>query len=159
MARVYATQRRVEFRDTDAAGLMHFSAYFLRMEETEHEFLRSLGLSVWQAAPNAATGISAEGKISWPRVAAQCDYRGAVTFEQVLTIELQILRLGAKSVTYGFTFRHANQLVAEGKVTAVCCWIRPHQPPESIVIPDEMRARLAEYVIAAQPTAPTASAD
>jgi len=158
MARVYATQRRVEFRDTDAAGLMHFSAYFLRMEETEHEFLRSLGLSVWQADPQHGRGDGG-GKISWPRVAAQCDYRGAVTFEQVLTIELQVLRLGAKSVTYGFTFRSADQLVAEGKVTAVCCLIRPQQPPKSLAIPDAIRTRLADYLVAPEPTAPAASAD
>ena len=38
--------RRVEFADTDAAGIAHFSAFFAWMEETEHEFLRSRGLSV-----------------------------------------------------------------------------------------------------------------
>ena len=42
----YRTCRRVEFRDTDAAGIMHFSTYFTYMEEVEHEFLRSLGTSV-----------------------------------------------------------------------------------------------------------------
>src|SRR3984893_8862096 len=46
MSEPYRTTRRVEFRDTDAAGIAHFSAFFFYMESVEHEFLRSLGLSV-----------------------------------------------------------------------------------------------------------------
>ena len=37
----FRTTRRVEFRDTDAAGIVHFSAFFFYMESVEHEFLRS----------------------------------------------------------------------------------------------------------------------
>ncbi|MEL7264077.1 MAG: hypothetical protein AAFP69_04590, partial [Planctomycetota bacterium] len=44
----FSIQRRVEFRDTDAAGIVHFSAFFPFMETAEHAFLRSLGLSVFQ---------------------------------------------------------------------------------------------------------------
>ena len=55
--------RRVEFRDTDAAGLAHFSTYFTFMEEAEHEFLRRRGLSVLMH--------DADGPLSWPRVAAK----------------------------------------------------------------------------------------
>ena len=40
--------RRVEFRDTDAAGIMHFSTYFTYMEEAEHELFRRLGTTVMQ---------------------------------------------------------------------------------------------------------------
>ena len=46
MSQVFKTERRVEFRDTDAAGIVHFSVFFAYMEQAEHEFLRSLGLSV-----------------------------------------------------------------------------------------------------------------
>src|SRR5260221_14772436 len=38
--------RRVEFSDTDMAGIMHFSNFFRFMEATETAFMRSLGLSV-----------------------------------------------------------------------------------------------------------------
>ena len=46
MPSAYTTSRRIEFRDTDAAGIAHFSVFFTMMEEAEHEFLRHLGLSV-----------------------------------------------------------------------------------------------------------------
>ncbi|MCG8653286.1 MAG: hypothetical protein MI861_25835, partial [Pirellulales bacterium] len=42
-AMTFSTKRRVEFRDTDAAGIVHFSAFFPMMEAAEHEMLRSLG--------------------------------------------------------------------------------------------------------------------
>ena len=40
------TRRRVEFRDTDAAGIVHFSAFFFWMESAEHELLRAAGVTV-----------------------------------------------------------------------------------------------------------------
>ena len=35
--------RRVEFAETDMAGIVHFSNFFRMMEATEHAFFRSLG--------------------------------------------------------------------------------------------------------------------
>jgi acyl-CoA thioester hydrolase len=129
----YCTQRRVEFRDTDAAGIAHFSVFFNYMEEVEHEFLRSLGLSVVMR--------DAAGVLSWPRVSAQCDFQGAVRFEDVLDVELDVARVGEKSVTYQFFFRHAKHQVAEGRLTAVCCRMEQGQPI-STPIPEEIAAKL-----------------
>lgn len=127
-------QRRIEFRDTDAAGIAHFSTYFNFMEEAEHEFLRRRGLSVFMH--------DAEGTLSWPRVAAKCDYSSAVKFEDVITIETTLARVGAKSVTFLFQFTHDGREIAKGEITAVCCRIFPDAPPKGIAIPTEMRAKL-----------------
>ena len=43
---ILRTSRRVEFCDTDMAGIVHFANFFRWMESAEVEFLRSLGLSV-----------------------------------------------------------------------------------------------------------------
>jgi acyl-CoA thioester hydrolase len=130
----YRTTRRVEFRDTDAAGIAHFSAFFNYMEQVEHEFLRHLGMSV--------LARDDEGAISWPRVSASCDYRGAVRFEDVLDVRLEIARRGDKSVTYGFAFSHDDRPVAEGQLTVVCCRLDAKSPPRSIAIPDWIIAKL-----------------
>ena len=76
-----------------------------------------------------------EGVISWPRVSATCEFQGAVKFEDVLDIEVEVLRRGEKSVTYRFTFLHENRPVAEGQITAVCCRLDAKGPPRSISIP------------------------
>ncbi len=69
----FSTTRRVEFRDTDAAGIVHFSAFFPMMEAAEHEMLRSLGLSVLPKD----TGESGVPAVTWPRVSASCNYASA----------------------------------------------------------------------------------
>lgn len=134
---MYVATRRVEFRDTDAAGIVHFSRFFTLMEESEHELLRHLGMSVMQP--------DGDGKITWPRVSAKCDYRGSVRFEDEVQIEVRIERIGEKSVTYGFRFLHEGQPIAEGSLVAVCCRMLPGQPLTSIPIPAEIRAKLEAY--------------
>ena len=134
MSSSFHTSRRVEFHDTDAAGIMHFAKFFHFMEEAEHEYLRHLGLSVLMH--------DEQGPISWPRVNVQCDYRSAVRFEDVVDIAVQITRRGEKSLTYGFTFTHDGRRVAEGQITAVCCRLQAHAPPLSIPIPDWIAAKL-----------------
>ena len=140
MSNPFHTRRRVEFRETDAAGIMHFSAFFDAMEQAEHAFWRHLGLSVM-------TGDAA-GPISWPRAAARCDFHSAVRFEDELDVELRIERVGQKSITFGFTFRHDDRLVASGELTAVCCRLSDAADPESIAIPDWIREKLPDVASA-----------
>lgn len=135
MTHHYKTTRRVEFRDTDAAGMVHFSVFFVWMEQAEHELLRHLGLSVHMADEH--------GTLSFPRVATRCDYQRAVKFEDVLDIEVTIVRLGKKSVTYECTFSQNGRPVASGQTTTVCCRFQADGTPKSIDIPAEIADKLA----------------
>src|SRR4051812_35731239 len=137
MPEPFRTTRRVEFRDTDAAGIAHFSAFFFYMESVEHEFLRSIGLSV---LCNDETG-----PVSWPRVSANCDFQSAIRFEDVLDVSLHIARLGAKSVTYEFEFACSGRQVAKGKTVAVCCSFPAGGAPESIPIPAAIAEKLRAF--------------
>ncbi len=136
----FSATRRIEFRDTDAAGIMHFAAFFRMMEQAEHDLLRSVGLSV--------VIRDATGTISWPRVSAKCDFRTAAKFEDVLQIEVQVTRLGERSVTYAHRFLCGSQELAVGEVVAVCCRIREGAPPQSIPIPLEIAEKLKQFVAA-----------
>ncbi len=137
MAQYYRTSRRVEFRDTDAAGIVHFSVFFTWMETAEHELLRSLGLSV--------VSKDQTGTITWPRVAVRCEYQGPVRFEEIVKIEVLVARIGIKSVTYEFQFTGLRGAVAVGEATVVCCRIEPDGDFSSIAIPDRIRSALASY--------------
>lgn len=139
MSQFFTHHRRVEFAETDAAGIAHFSAFFLYMEQAEHAMWRHLGLSVFPM-------LTSVGEVSWPRVAASCQYRGPVRFEQTLEIHLQIARLGDKSITFQYEmFVNANK-VADGETTTVCCRMSEGHKIESVRIPDEVRAKLTPYV-------------
>jgi YbgC/YbaW family acyl-CoA thioester hydrolase len=131
---IFRTSKRVEFGDTDAAGLVHFSNFFRYMEAAECDFLRSRGLSV---------KLEWDGEhIGFPRVSATCDYVSPARFDDVLDVAVSIDRLGAKSVTYAFEFTLRGAVVARGKVTSVCCRVSPDHRLEAVAIPPTYRARL-----------------
>lgn len=136
-AAAFVTSRRVEFRDTDAAGIMHFASIMAVMEEAEHEFLRHLDLPLFRPVPN--------GKISWPRVAAQCDFTGPARFEDVLDIRVSVRKLGKRSVTYQFDISCLGQPVASGSMTSVCCLVSQGQL-ESVDIPDDFVGKLSQHL-------------
>ncbi len=127
MPEVFQTSRRVEFRDTDAAGIVHFSNFFIYMEQAEHAFLRSLGLGVMCDIDGT--------QVSWPRVHAECNYRNAIRFEEMIEVAVSVSRIGSSSVTYRFQFSRDSTSVADGSITAVCCQLQHGQKPQSIPIP------------------------
>ena len=50
-------RRRVEFAETDMAGIAHFSSFSIYMEQAEHALLRSLGTSVFGAPASLDAGL------------------------------------------------------------------------------------------------------
>ncbi len=109
---------RVEFAETDLAGIMHFSNFFRFMERTEHAFHRSLGFSIHMEVE--------ELKVGWPRVHASCDYTRPLRFEDEVEVQLLVREKRTRSITYDFIFRKVDDLgqaseeVARGRMTAVC---------------------------------------
>lgn len=134
----YTTQRIVEFSDTDMAGIMHFASFFHYMESVEHEFLRSLGLSIY-------TKVDGDS-ISFPRVSAKCDFQSPAMCEDVLDAVLVVKRIGRSSLTYRIDFQHDHRPVATGEVTCVCCRIFHDRPPESRPLPEEIVKLLEPFV-------------
>jgi acyl-CoA thioester hydrolase len=131
---MFRVSRRIEFCDTDLAGIVHFANFFRFMESAEVEFLRSRGLNV---------KLEWEGQtLGFPRVAASCDYLKPITFEDVIDIAVSIDRLGTKSVTYVFEFSKDGEAIARGKVTSVCCRVLADNRLEPIAIPASYRQRL-----------------
>jgi len=116
MAYEFKATRRVEFSDTDLAGIMHYSNFFRFMETAEHGFYRSLGFSVVMPATDPRLG--------WPRVHAECDFKAPLRFEDEVEVHLLVAEKKAKSITYQFRFRKLNANppveVGRGAVTTVC---------------------------------------
>lgn len=109
--------RRIEFAETDMAGIVHFSNFFKMMEATEHAFFRSLGFTIHGHDPVNTTG--------WPRVSASCDYRAPLRFEEEVEIHLLVGEMRTRSIQYQFVFRKVSDRteVARGCITAVCATV------------------------------------
>jgi acyl-CoA thioester hydrolase len=126
--------RRVEFGDTDMAGIAHFANFFRYMEVAETDFLQARGLSVaWEEGGQ---------RFGFPRVSVGCDFNRPVRFRDVLDIAVTVEEVGRKSVRYRFDFAHEGREVAVGRITAVCCRNTPDHGIESIEIPPDVRAKL-----------------
>jgi acyl-CoA thioester hydrolase len=94
----YRVTRQVEFSETDAAGIVHFSNFFRYMESAEHAFFRSLGTSIH----------SADALVGWPRVHASCDYLYPLRFEDTVEIRLLVREVRPRSIVYDIRFRKLN---------------------------------------------------
>jgi len=130
---------RVEFADTDMAGIIHFASYFRYMEVTEHAFFRSLGFSIFPRAMEQSVG--------WPRVHVSCDFKRPLRFEDELEVHLRVREKKEKSLAYEFVFRQVNDPqrpeVARGALTVVCVTKDPATGQmRATVIPEEIAARI-----------------
>ncbi len=119
MPSTHTITRRVEFSDTDLAGIMHFSNFFKYMETAEHDFYRLLGLKL---VTRNADGSS----IGWPRVNASCDFKRPFKFEDEVVVTLNVAKKTEKAITYEFIFRKKGETEesARGTFTIVCCSFR-----------------------------------
>lgn len=145
-AHQFTFRRRIEFSETDLAGIVHFSNFYRYMESAEHAFYRSLGFSVhdFRPRPDAAP-------IGWPRVHASADFRLPLHFEEEVEIELLVEQVRAKTIHYFFRFwKHPedpeNRVVAAtGKFVVVCVSFgdgESERRMKAVAIPDEVREKI-----------------
>lgn len=129
----YVLTRRVLFHETDMAGVVHFSCFFRYMEEAEHAMWRAAGLSI---APRGAD-------IGWPRVAASCEFRQPLYFEDEFQAHIRIIAMSARTIRYACVLRAAGAVIAEGAMTIACVTQRPGEPMRAVPLPADVTARLA----------------
>ncbi|MGH1364738.1 MAG: acyl-CoA thioesterase [Calditrichia bacterium] len=140
MAHEFYLRRRVEFAETDMAGIVHFANFFRYMEQAEHAFLRSLGYTVH---PHETTEYS-----GWPRVHANCDFKTPVRFEDELQVHLQVIRKGTKSLSYRFTISRCEDgvpvaVAAIGNLVCVCMLKDPQSGEmRGMAIPDGLANKI-----------------
>lgn len=79
---------RVEWIDTDAAGIHHHTSVVRYAEAAEAQLVRELGLNDYFP--------------SVPRVHWEIDYESPLQFGQQVTVVMEVARLGASSMTLGF---------------------------------------------------------
>lgn len=127
----YRLRRRVQFYETDTAGIVHFSWFYRYMEEAEHALWRSAGLSI---APRGA-------EIGFPRVAASFDFHKPLFFEDEFDVELTITEIREKAIQYSARIVKEDTTVATGQLTVACVRKRPGQPMAATAIPPEISRR------------------
>ncbi|MFL2451890.1 MAG: acyl-CoA thioesterase [Verrucomicrobiales bacterium] len=142
MNRSFEQTRSPVFSETDMAGIVHFASFFPYMEDCEHDFYRSLNLSVTDMHDDSGVNIG------WPRVHASCDYKRPLRFEEPFIIKLTIQKIGKKTIEYNFDFTSTDKVItyATGSLIVVCVKFN-ESGMDSIEIPDNINALLINNTI------------
>jgi YbgC/YbaW family acyl-CoA thioester hydrolase len=114
-------RRRIEWIDTDAAGIYHWTTVFRLAEAAE-------------AAMHTALGIERTFG-SAPRVAVSAEFKRPLRFNDPVAVELAVERIGRSSLVYRLTITSEAGVAAEGSLTV--CFIdqatgRPAPWPQHI---------------------------
>lgn len=106
---IYRCISQVAFGDTDASGWLHFPQIFRFIEEAEHDFLKSIGLLVFDRKQGG-----------WPRVHVSCDYKSPLLAGDLIEVSLFLSQIGISSLTWNFKILHpSGSLAATGQIITV----------------------------------------
>ncbi len=130
--RVGGYRRRVEFAETDAAGIVHFSVFFRYMEEAEHAIWRNAGLNILDSGTD----------VSWPRIAAKFDFKAPLRFQDEFEIVTEIGAVTRSTIQWAHVLVCGETTIGTGTVTAVCVKKLADGGMKSAAIPEEIISKL-----------------
>jgi len=126
----FTYHRRVQYKETDASGIVHFASFFVYAEEAEHAMWREAGLSV---EPSTAV-------IGWPRVSASFDFFKPLRFEDEIEVRIRLVERTAKTFRYQSVIVLGGEVAAIGFSTSICVRKVPGEPLKAMDIPQEIVA-------------------
>jgi acyl-CoA thioester hydrolase len=126
---------RVPFVDVDSSIRIHYTAFFRYMEVAEHALMRSIGFPY-------ATSLQS---LAFPRVHLECDFQGAIRYDDEINITARVERVGNRSWTVAFAAYPLGgasseaQTLATGKMTIVAM---DPTTKRATALPNELRCAL-----------------
>jgi acyl-CoA thioester hydrolase len=123
--------RRVQFHETDLAGLVHFSVFFRYMEEAEHALWRAAGLSIHPPGT----------EVGWPRRSTGFEFFRALRFEDEFEVCIRVAAMDTSTIRYRCLISRGEERIANGDLTITCVLKRPNEPMKTIPIPADVAAR------------------
>lgn len=141
MAYEFTTTKKIEFSETDMAGLVHFSNYFRYMEVAERDFFESLELNLIQSAPDDLVG--------YPRTRAECKFSAPLRFGDTVKIHLAIKAIKDRSIDYQFRLYKLDKkgdesAVAKGHITTIYTELNEDGSLQSRPLPQALLDKIEE---------------
>jgi YbgC/YbaW family acyl-CoA thioester hydrolase len=122
----------VEFAETDAAGMVHFSMFFRYMEEAEHAVWRAAGMDIYEHHEDR----------SWPRISAHFDFKAPLRFQDEFSVHTDIAAVTRSTIQWAHQVMRGEVVIGAGTVTAVYVTKHRDGSMKSAEIPPEIIARL-----------------
>ncbi|MCH9633442.1 MAG: 1,4-dihydroxy-2-naphthoyl-CoA hydrolase [Chlamydiae bacterium] len=123
-------QTRLELYETDASGVIFYSKLFYLVHRTFSAFLNHHKVSIQERF--------VKQDFMFPVVHAEGDFLAPMHENDVIDIELNLLKLGTSSFTLGYTLKRESQCVAQAKIVHVCVG----KDKQKIAIPDSFKQKV-----------------
>ena len=137
MRSIFEIDVYVRFCETDAAGHVNNTSYFIYLEEARTKFFEAIGFGK----------NNRRLYLDFIIASTQCDFLAQSYAGQTLTVSTMVSKAGTKSFTINHEIKSAETgvVVAVGSAVIVCF---NFQTQETMSIPDELRSVLEKCVVA-----------
>jgi len=137
----HTSTRRIEFSETDMAGLVHFSNFFKYMETAERDFFEAAGVDLIRTKPGELVG--------WPRARAECKFSAPLRFGETIDIHIAVKAVKDRAIDFQFRIFRRNEdgsrtQCGKGQMTTVFTALSPEGELKSAPLPEHVRERITE---------------
>ena len=137
----HTSTRRIEFSETDMAGLVHFTNFFKYMETAERDFFEACGLDLINTSPGEVVG--------WPRARADCKFFAPLRFGEKIDVQLAIKSMKDRSIEFQFRiYRHnpdgTRTHAAKGSLTTIYTELGEGGKLKSMPLPENILQNMQE---------------
>jgi acyl-CoA thioester hydrolase len=127
----FAFDGEVDFSDTDAGGLVHFTSILRWVERAESAWLKSLGVVPFEVFPDGSYH-------GFPRISVKCDYKVPFLPGEAFRVVLAPKRIGTTSFAYFFKILKNGIISAEGEITIVYARARRGGDFKKLPLPEQL---------------------
>lgn len=124
---------RVRLPETDALGVVYYGQYLTYFDIARMEMLRKVGVTVDYLKQRRVGFVAGE---------VRCTYRSSARFDDLLSLEVNVAKMGKSSVTYAHRVGRGKTTLAIGSVTDVLVGEGGRPEP----IGDDIRKRLSKFL-------------
>ncbi len=121
---------KVQWSDTDAAGIVFFGNFYKWMDAAAHHFFNQIGL-------NPETLYEKE-KITYPLLEAQCQFKSPLRFGDEVTVVSSVVEASRRAFKMTHDFYKKDKLVASGYTWRAWTDFSGTEP-KAVPIPDEVK--------------------
>jgi YbgC/YbaW family acyl-CoA thioester hydrolase len=137
----HTSSRRIEFSETDMAGLVHFSNFFKYMETAERDFFEAAGVDLIRTQPGELVG--------WPRARAECKFSAPLRFGDTIDIHLAVKSVKDRAIDYQFRIFRRNKdgsrtQAGKGHMTTILAKLDEGGELHSAELSEDLRKRICE---------------
>ena len=140
-AAIFSRRHKIHFSECDPAGIVFYPQYFVLFNDLIEAWVDTL-------VPDGYHGVLGTRRLGMPTLRLEVDFKAISRMGDRVTLALDVLRLGGKSLTLGWRCTGEDgELRMAATQTIVMTSLESHR---SIEIPADLRAAI-ERAQAAQP--------